>query len=119
MLLDPVSMTIRHEGQVWEPNGQLARLVVAMSSQPGRIWSRATLIGVMASSANLPMHVDTQIKLLRRAFRERGWPDPITSRRGLGYVWSLPVTLAPAFHAPAAGADEFRFKIPAEQRDKT
>jgi hypothetical protein len=99
MILDPASMTI-----------QLARLVVAMSSQCGRIWSRATLLGVMASSANLPIHVDTQIKLVRRAFRERGWPDPITSRRGLGYAWTLPVTLAPADHAPAAGADEFRFK---------
>jgi DNA-binding response OmpR family regulator len=108
MILDPASMTISHEGRVWEPNGQLARLVVAMSSQCGRIWSRATLLGVMASSANLPIHVDTQIKLVRRAFRERGWPDPITSRRGLGYAWTLPVSEPPV--ALAGEADEFRFR---------
>lgn len=111
MILDPASMTISHQGAVWAPNGQLARLVVAMSSQPGRIWSRATLLGVMASSANLPIHVDTQIKLVRRAFRARGWPDPITSRRGLGYAWTQPFEKAPPpSPEQVAGADEFRFR---------
>lgn len=109
MILDLTRMAVSHEGVVWAPNGQLARLLAAMSAQPGRIWSRRTLLGVMASSANLPVHVDTQIKLIRRAFRERGWPDPITARRGLGYVWSLPITLAPEA-ARAVGADEFRFR---------
>lgn len=47
--------------------------------------------------------------------RERGWRNPIITRWGLGYVWTLPVTLASVDHAPAAGADEFRF-IPHERK---
>lgn len=105
MILDLARMAVSHEGQEWLPTAQQMRLVIGMSAEIGRYWTRRTLLGMMSSSANLPVHVDTQIKLIRRAFRARGWPDPITARRGLGYVWSLPVTLAPVDIAPAVGAD--------------
>lgn len=110
MILDPARMTISHEGQVWEPTMQQMRLIVGMSADIGRVWSRGTLLGMMASSAGLSASVNTQIANIRRAFRQREWGNPIRTRSSGGYAWTLPVTLAPAVHAPAAGADEFHFR---------
>jgi DNA-binding response OmpR family regulator len=110
MILDPASMTVSHEGVTWELNSQLARLVFAMSAQPGRIWGHKTLLGVMASSASDKRHVTSQIKLVRREFRERGWPDPIKTRRSLGYQWMLPMSAPTPPVAEAVEADEFRFR---------
>ena len=110
MILDPASMTMRHEGQVWAPPRRLWLLVKGMSRRIDRTWEHQELLDMMGSSASNPVHVGGQIKLIRAAFRERGWPDPILTRVRLGYAWTLPVTLAPMDIAPAAGADEFRFR---------
>lgn len=107
MILDLARMAVIHEGQEWPPTAQQMRLVIGMSAEIGRYWTRRTLLGMMSSSAGLPVSVNTQIKNIRLAFRERTWPDPIKTRNKFGYAWQVPLEVK----GPALGdADEFRFR---------
>lgn len=114
MILDHAGMTISHEGVVWAPPRREWTLIAAMSAQPGRVWDRDTLMRISGTWSEDVWVVATWIKRIRKGIRMIGWDDRknpvITTRYGIGYAWTLPVTLAPADHAPAAGADEFRFK---------
>lgn len=110
MILDPASMTIRHEGQVWAPARRHWLLVKGMSRWIDRTWEPQELRDMMEASNSLQAGLAPEISLIRKAFWERWKVNPILTRARLGYAWVLPVTLAPAVHAPAAGADEFHFR---------
>lgn len=86
MILDRGAMTISDEGQVWKPSRREWQMVLCMSAHPGRVWEREVLMGQVDFLSLEPRSVDTAIRRIRRAFRERGWPDPIETRTGLGYV---------------------------------
>lgn len=104
MILDRYAMTVSHEEQVWKPSRREWQMVSCMSAHPQRVWERDVLMRQVDFLSLEPRSVDTAVRRIRRAFRERGWPDPIETRAGLGYVWTRPMSAPP----PNAEAHELR-----------
>lgn len=110
MILDPEKLTVSAGKATWGPPPRLWKLIAAMSAKPGKVWRHTEMKRAVGSPASNEQHIGAYVRDIRSVFALLKWPDPIETRVGLGYAWTLPVTLAPAVNAPAAGADEFRFK---------
>lgn len=88
----PDSMTIHCHGGLLNLTAHEYKLLVALMSQPGRIFSREQLLEKAWEDPGSAMDrtVDAHIKSLRAKLRELTptGDDPIETRRGLGYTLS-------------------------------
>lgn len=89
---DPESMTILCHGGLLNLTAHEYKLLAALMSQPGRIFSREQLLEKAWDDPGSAMDrtVDAHVKSLRAKLRELtpGGDDPIETRRGLGYTLS-------------------------------
>jgi len=90
---DPVAMTISYHGKSLNLTAHEYKLMVALMSQPGRIFTREQLLIKAWEDPGSAMDrtVDAHIKSLRAKIREctADGSDPIETRRGLGYTLSI------------------------------
>ncbi len=89
---DPESMTILCHGGLLNLTAHEYKLLAALMSQPGRIFTREQLLEKAWDDPGSAMDrtVDAHVKSLRAKLRELtpGGDDPIETRRGLGYTLS-------------------------------
>ena len=89
---EPDAMTIRCHGKLLNLTAHEYKLLVALMSQPGRIFSREQLLEKAWEDPGSAMDrtVDAHVKSLRAKIREStpDGTDPIETRRGLGYTLS-------------------------------
>lgn len=89
---DPDAMTILCHGGLLNLTAHEYKLLAALISQPGRIFSREQLLEKAWDDPGSAMDrtVDAHVKSLRAKLRELtpGGDDPIETRRGLGYTLS-------------------------------
>jgi two-component system catabolic regulation response regulator CreB len=87
---DPAAMTISCQGKSLNLTAHEYKLMVALMSQPGRIFTREQLLIKAWEDPGSAMDrtVDAHIKSLRAKIREctADGSDPIETRRGLGYT---------------------------------
>lgn len=87
---DSDAMTISCHGRVMNLTAHEYKLLVALMSQPGRIFTREQLLIKAWEDPGSAMDrtVDAHIKSLRAKIREctKDGSDPIETRRGLGYT---------------------------------
>jgi len=89
--VDNAKCQIRYNGNLLVLSRYEYRLLCAMASKPGRVYSRAQLMNFASDEPDAAMErtVDVHVKTLRakmRAFRED--VDAILTHRGLGYSFS-------------------------------
>jgi len=89
---DPDAMTITCHGKPMKLTAHEYKLLLALMSQPGRIFTREQLLEKAWQDPGSAMDrtVDAHIKSLRAKIRECSpeGEDPIETRRGLGYTLS-------------------------------
>lgn len=89
---EPDTMTISCHGKLLNLTAHEYKLLVALMSQPGRIFSREQLLEKAWEDPGSAMDrtVDAHVKSLRAKIREAtpDGTDPIETRRGLGYTLS-------------------------------
>lgn len=89
---DSDSMTILYHGQLLNLTAHEYKLLIALMSQPGRIFTREQLLEKAWDDPGSAMDrtVDAHIKSLRAKLRtiNPDGDDPIETRRGLGYTLS-------------------------------
>ncbi|NWK57471.1 two-component system response regulator CreB [Verrucomicrobiaceae bacterium N1E253] len=85
---DPESMQVHCCGECLPLTAHEYKLLVALMSQPGRIFTREQLLEKAWDDPGSAMDrtVDAHIKSLRAKIRSSGGEDPIKTRRGLGYT---------------------------------
>ena len=85
--IDHQAKKLRSGDQSWTPTKGQWIVVATLSARPGWVFSREQLLTALGTECCDDTTVDSFVKHIRRAFRERGWSDPIEGRYGLGYVW--------------------------------
>lgn len=88
--IDPCSLRVLHQGHPLHLTRNEFRLFQALFASPGRVFSRDQLLAAAwpDPGACSDRTVDAHVKSLRAKLRELpGAPDPIETRRGLGYAF--------------------------------
>lgn len=87
MILNHKARTISQDGVTWTPSYAQWLLVAALARRPGVVRTRQELLDEIGASFSGLRSIDTQVKNIRKAWAGLGWPNVITTRRDVGYVW--------------------------------
>lgn len=86
MVIDPESVTVRFDDQDVPLTATEFRLLAALASAPGRVFSRSELIErSLPNSDMLERTLDSHVKNLRRKLYAAGAPDLLLTVRGMGF----------------------------------
>lgn len=86
MVIDPESVTVRFDDQDVPLTATEFRLLAALASAPGRVFSRSELIErSLPDSDMLERTLDSHVKNLRRKLYAAGAPDLLLTVRGMGF----------------------------------